>query len=93
MTSFKFKIGEKVRVINTTGYLHNGKISTIDKSIGSILLIKEINYHYNDNHYCLNFASILGSYWWFHEDNLEKVNKGLDTKSIIDKVFTGRNYD
>ena len=93
MNDFKFKIGEEVMIINVNGNLHNSERSIIDKSIGSILLIKEINYHYNDNHYCLNFASILGSYWWFHEDNLEKVNKGLDTKSIIDKVFTGRNYD
>ena len=93
MNDFKFKIGEEVMIINVNGNLHNSERSIIDKSIGSILLIKEINYNINDNHYCLNFTSILGPYWWFHEDNLEKVNKGLDTKSIINKVFTGRNYD
>jgi len=93
MNDFKFKIGEEVMIINVNGNLHNGKTSIIDKSIGSIQQIKRRNYNYNGNHYCLDFASIHCKIWWFHENNLEKVNKGLDTKSIIDKVFTGRNYD
>jgi len=106
MTDFKFEIGEEVKIINVNGSLHHYSREHISKNIISISRVIGRTNHgarYGfDNHYCLlvlapnyngaDMDSDIFNNWWFHEDNLEKVNIGLDTKSIINKVFTGRSY-
>ena len=107
MVDFKFEIGEEVKIINVNGELHGGERAHISLNIGSTpKVIRRINHGASygfDNHYCLlvlapdyhgtGAGGDLLNDWWFHEDNLGKITNGLDVKSIINKVFTGRSYD
>ena len=107
MTDFKFEIGEEVKIINVNGSLHHYSREHISKNIISISRVIGRTNHgarYGfDNHYCLlvlapdyhgtGAGGDLLNDWWFHEDNLGKITNGLDVKSIINKVFTGRSYD
>jgi len=99
MTSFKFKIGDEVEVyrILKEGVHHRVNIEKMKCNIGSVLQILDCRHDSaNGNIYSLKAIHPGGGVgtWWFAECEL-RLEKEISsfTKSIINKVFTGRNYD
>ncbi len=81
---YKFKIGERVRVINIDGSLHkyyDNAYEYIGKE--SVVTGHDRWSAQRGCHYLLGISIC----YWFHEDNLEAVGKGFDAKDIIRKAF------
>jgi len=96
---FKFEIGEKVEVyrIVNTGLHGDRQKKELEINIGSISQILDCHHsNFNGEIYLLNAICPGGVIcpWWFAECEL-RLEKEISsfTKSIINKVFTGRNYD